>query len=74
MKYLGIFNQVTSLLGKFIVSYVPVCREKEYYIACACGELYVPPTAYVRLYGLALQTTFLGGMFAHQYIVHVLKC
>ncbi|KAG6481123.1 hypothetical protein ZIOFF_057716 [Zingiber officinale] len=47
--------------GKFIVSYVPVCREKEYYIACACGELYVPPSAYVGLYGLALQTTFVGG-------------
>ncbi|KAG6484986.1 hypothetical protein ZIOFF_053512 [Zingiber officinale] len=48
--------------GKFIVSYVPVCREKEYYIACACGELYVPPSAYVGLYGLALQTTFVGGV------------
>ncbi|XP_074579698.1 serine protease SPPA, chloroplastic-like isoform X1 [Curcuma longa] len=48
--------------GKFIVSYVPVCREKEYYIACACGELYVPPCANVGLYGLALQTTFVGGV------------
>ncbi|KAK4479296.1 hypothetical protein RD792_014807 [Penstemon davidsonii] len=33
--------------GKFIVGYVPTCQVKEYYIGCACDELYVPPSAYV---------------------------
>ncbi|XP_010905778.1 serine protease SPPA, chloroplastic isoform X1 [Elaeis guineensis] len=48
--------------GKFIVSYVPICGEKEYYLACACGELYVPPSAYVALCGLVVQSSFLGGV------------
>ncbi|WOL17182.1 serine protease SPPA, chloroplastic-like isoform X1 [Canna indica] len=48
--------------GKFIVSYMPICGEKEYYLACACGELYVPPSAYIRLYGLTVQSAFLGGV------------
>ncbi|KAL5987505.1 hypothetical protein ACLOJK_035253 [Asimina triloba] len=47
--------------GKFIVGYVSVCGEKEYYLGCACGELYAPPSAYVGLYGLAVQASFLGG-------------
>ncbi|URE34768.1 Peptidase family S49 [Musa troglodytarum] len=47
--------------GKFIVSYVTICGEKEYYLACACGEVYVPPSAYVALYGLTVQSSFLGG-------------
>lgn len=47
--------------GKFIVSYVPLCGEKEYYLACACEEVYMPPSAYVGLYGLAVQSSFLGG-------------
>eukprot|EP01018_Ginkgo_biloba_P039788 Gb_05224 [translate_table: standard] len=49
--------------GKFIVGYIPVCGEKEYYLACACGELYAPPGAYITLYGLKVQATFLGGVF-----------
>ncbi|KAK1317186.1 hypothetical protein QJS10_CPA05g01983 [Acorus calamus] len=49
--------------GKFIVGYVSVCGEKEYYLACACGELFAPPSAYVSLFGLAVQATFLGGVF-----------
>lgn len=48
--------------GKFIVSYVPLCGEKEYYLACACEEVYMPPSAYVGLYGLAVQSSFLGGV------------
>lgn len=48
--------------GKFVVSYVPICAEKEYYLACACGEVYAPPSAYVGLYGLSVQSTFLGGV------------
>uniref|UniRef100_A0A0A9CWI7 Similar to SPPA (Signal peptide peptidase) n=1 Tax=Arundo donax TaxID=35708 RepID=A0A0A9CWI7_ARUDO len=48
--------------GKFVVGYMPVCGEKEYYLACACGELYAPPSAYVALFGLTVQQTFLRGV------------
>ncbi|WCJ22059.1 signal peptide peptidase [Euphorbia peplus] len=48
--------------GKFIVCYVPTCREKEYYLASACDEIYVPPSAYFSLYGLTVQAQFLGGV------------
>ncbi|KAI0518724.1 hypothetical protein KFK09_006160 [Dendrobium nobile] len=48
--------------GKFTVSYIPICGEKEYYLACACGEVYTPPSAYVALYGLTVQASFLGGV------------
>lgn len=48
--------------GKFLVGYVPVCGEKEYYLACACDELYAPPSAYFQLYGLTVQSSFLGGV------------
>eukprot|EP00250_Pteridium_aquilinum_P028242 c36833_g1_i1 orf=173-2296(-) len=48
--------------GKFIVSYMTVGGEKEYYLARTCEELYVPPGAYVTLYGLKVQATFLGGV------------
>lgn len=50
--------------GKFIVAYTPVCREKEYYIGCCCEELYAPPSAYFSLYGLNIQSSFLGGVLA----------
>ncbi|CAN4088310.1 unnamed protein product [Withania somnifera] len=49
--------------GKFIVGYAPACGEKEYYIGCACEELYAPPSAYFALYGLTVQASFLGGVF-----------
>ncbi|KAL0431078.1 UNVERIFIED_CONTAM: Serine protease SPPA, chloroplastic [Sesamum radiatum] len=48
--------------GKFITGYVPACGVKEYYIGCACDELYAPPSAYVGLYGLLVQASFLGGV------------
>ncbi|KAL2462086.1 Serine protease SPPA [Abeliophyllum distichum] len=48
--------------GKFIVGYVPACGEKEYYIGCACEELYAPPSAYFQLYGLTVSASFLGGV------------
>ncbi|XP_012092905.1 serine protease SPPA, chloroplastic isoform X2 [Jatropha curcas] len=48
--------------GKFIVCYIPACREKEYYLACACHEIYVPPSAYFSLYGLTVQASFLRGV------------
>ncbi|GAB4845333.1 hypothetical protein Ancab_038741 [Ancistrocladus abbreviatus] len=49
--------------GKFIMAYIPACGEKEYYLASACEELYAPPSAYFRLYGLTVQGSFLGGVF-----------
>ncbi|WVZ73847.1 hypothetical protein U9M48_022105 [Paspalum notatum var. saurae] len=48
--------------GKFVVGYMPICGEKEYYLACACSELYAPPSAYVALFGLTVQQTFLRGV------------
>ena len=54
------------LLGKFVVGYMPVCGEKEYYLACACGELYAPPSAYVALFGLTVGQTFLRGNFLYE--------
>lgn len=48
--------------GKFIVGYAPIWGEKEYYLGCACEELYAPPSAYFSLYGLTTQASFLGGV------------
>ncbi|KAL7114772.1 hypothetical protein ACP275_04G142200 [Erythranthe tilingii] len=48
--------------GKFIIGYMPACGVKEYYIGSACDELYAPPSAYVGLYGLLAQASFLGGV------------
>ncbi|KAI4335855.1 hypothetical protein L6164_014460 [Bauhinia variegata] len=48
--------------GKFVVAYVPSCQEKEYYLASACEEIYVPPCAYFSLFGLTVQASFLGGV------------
>ncbi|XP_059638680.1 serine protease SPPA, chloroplastic-like, partial [Cornus florida] len=49
--------------GKFIVGYIPVFGEKEYYLGCACEELYAPPSASFSLHGLTVQASFLGGVF-----------
>ncbi|KAI3673307.1 hypothetical protein L6452_39424 [Arctium lappa] len=48
--------------GKFIIGYAPAWSEKEYYLGCACEELYAPPSAYFSLYGLSAQAQFLGGV------------
>ncbi|OIW15427.1 hypothetical protein TanjilG_12281 [Lupinus angustifolius] len=48
--------------GKFVVAYVPTCQEKEYYLACACEEIYAPPSAYFSLFGLTVQASFLRGV------------
>ncbi|XP_030941149.1 serine protease SPPA, chloroplastic-like [Quercus lobata] len=48
--------------GKFIVAYVPECCEEEYYLACACEEIYVPPSAYFSLFGLTVEASFLRGV------------
>jgi protease-4 len=49
--------------GKFIVGYISICGLKEYYLGCACNELFAPPSAYSFLYGLTVQASFLGGVF-----------
>ncbi|KAB1212797.1 Serine protease SPPA, chloroplastic [Morella rubra] len=48
--------------GKFVVAYAPACREKEYYLACACDEMYAPPSAYFSLLGLTVQASFFRGV------------
>ncbi|KAM7280236.1 hypothetical protein ACFE04_007370 [Oxalis oulophora] len=48
--------------GKFVICFLPACREKEYYLACACQEIYAPPSAYFTLYGLSVEASFLGGV------------
>lgn len=40
---------------------MPLCQEKEYYLACACDEIYSPPSAYFSLFGLTVQASFLRG-------------
>lgn len=49
-------------VGKCVVAYLPSIREKEYYIACACEEIYAPPSAYVHLFRFTVQGTFVRGM------------
>lgn len=48
--------------GKLLVGYMTVGGEKEYYLGRTCEELYLPPGAYLTLYGLKVQATFLGGV------------
>ena len=43
------------------MAYVPECCEEEYYLACACEEIYVPPSAYFSLFGLTVEASFLRG-------------
>ncbi|KAG6672755.1 hypothetical protein I3842_16G075100, partial [Carya illinoinensis] len=50
------------LVRKFIVAYAPECREKEYYLASACEEIYAPPSAYFSLLGLTVQASFFRGV------------
>ncbi|KAI7986081.1 hypothetical protein LOK49_LG14G00363 [Camellia lanceoleosa] len=37
-------------------------KSERVYLACACEELYCPPSAYFSLYGLTVQASFLGGV------------
>ncbi|CAN0923469.1 Serine protease SPPA, chloroplastic [Linum grandiflorum] len=48
--------------GKFVVGYMNCFREKEYYLACACDELYAPALAPFSLYGFTLQSLFFRGV------------
>ncbi|CAI8610171.1 unnamed protein product [Vicia faba] len=49
--------------GKWIVAYLPSIRLKSCYIACACGEIYAPPCAYVYFFGFTIEVTFLRGVY-----------
>ncbi|CAN0923478.1 Serine protease SPPA, chloroplastic [Linum grandiflorum] len=49
--------------GKFVVGYMFGFREKEYYLACACDELYAPAFAPFSLYGFTLHSVFLRGIY-----------
>ncbi|CAL1403807.1 unnamed protein product [Linum trigynum] len=48
--------------GKFVVGYMSFLKEKEYYLGCACDELYAPSFAHFSLYGFALTSVFLRGV------------
>jgi hypothetical protein len=39
-----------------------LAAEKEFYLAAACEEVYVPPSAYISLKGVAVSGTFLRGV------------
>jgi hypothetical protein len=63
-----------TFVGKCVVAYLPLIREKEYYIACACEEIYAPPSAYVRLFGFTVQGTFVRGMLILPFLsLHLFK-
>ena len=49
-RHLEFFNKS----GKFSVAYLDAGGEKEYFVASAFQEIYVPPSANVYLRGLAL--------------------
>lgn len=54
---------VALIAGKFLVGYMAVGGEKEYYLASVCPELYAPPGAYISILGLKVQGQFLGGKY-----------
>jgi len=51
-----------------------VVGEMEYYLATAFEEIYVPPSAYVSLRGLAVQGAFLGGESVQRLLTSALSC
>ncbi|CAN1831992.1 Serine protease SPPA, chloroplastic [Linum perenne] len=59
----GIFVRISFLECKFVIGYMNGFREKEYYIGCACDELYAPTFAPFSLYGFTLQSIFLRGVY-----------
>ena len=49
--------------GKFSMSYLELGGEKEYYLASACDEVYVPESASLSLRGLSVSGSFLREAF-----------
>ncbi|QDZ20051.1 serine protease [Chloropicon primus] len=50
------------LCGKFTVAYFELGGLKEYLLASACEEIYVPPGAYFSLTGVVIENSFLRGV------------
>jgi Peptidase family S49 len=48
--------------GKPTVAFMKSGGEKEYVLAAACEEIYIPPTAQLALRGLSVQGAFLRGV------------
>ncbi|GFR44623.1 hypothetical protein Agub_g5911 [Astrephomene gubernaculifera] len=48
--------------GKYVVAWMKSGGEKEYYLACACSEVYAPPCAAVSLRGFVTGGSFLRGV------------
>lgn len=48
--------------GKPTVAYMKRGGEKEYFLATACEEIYIPPVAQLSLRGLSVQGQFLRGV------------
>lgn len=40
--------------GKYTLCWMKLAAEKEYYLASAFGEVYIPPTASIRLTGFSV--------------------
>ena len=40
--------------GKFMIAFSTIAGEKEYYLASACPEIYMPPTGRLQLAGFSL--------------------
>ena len=51
--------------GKMVVAYLPSIRPKQYYIACACDEIFAPPVAAVRLFGFTVNNYSFGRGYYH---------
>jgi protease-4 len=49
-QYIDFFRQS----GKFSLAYLSSGGEKEYFLASACAEVFVPPSASLSLRGLAV--------------------
>lgn len=49
-QYLDFFRQS----GKFTIAYMTAGGEKEFYLASACEEVFVPPSGSLSLRGLAV--------------------
>ena len=48
--------------AQYCIAYLDTGGEKEYYLASAAEEIYVPPQAYVGLTGLSVEGSFLRGV------------
>jgi len=48
--------------GKFTVCWMKIATEKEFYLASAFQEVYIPPSASIRLTGFAVAGVWLVGL------------